>query len=94
MSQAAMKPIRIRCRFAHAEALLLLDCIQCYAMQGSIFLTPNKAAMWLACEVPRRAAQHCLADAFTVHVQLSMLKPEMLLVYSQIFVTFVLDAMP
>ena len=42
----------------------------------------------------RRAAQHCLADAFTVHVQLSMLKPEMLLVYSQIFVTFVLDAVP
>ena len=62
--------------------------------EGSIFLTPNKAAMWLACEAPRRAAQHCLADAFTVHVQLSMLKPEMLLVYSQIFVTFVLDAVP
>ena len=94
MSQAAMKPIRIRCRFAHAEALLLFCYIQCCAVQSGFYLSYPQQSSNVACCYACRAAQHCLADAFTVHVQLSMLKPEMLLVYSQIFVTFVLDAVP
>ena len=64
----------------------------CSAVRVLSFLPPTRQQCGLL--VKRRAVQHCLADAFTVHVQLSMLKPEMLLVYSQIFVTFVLDAVP